>query len=177
MLAVSKHWCKQSRCDLDSAHCGVSSDTSPRIPTRAFPSTCRLPLCRWVYRSRRPKPSVPDASESVRWGPASRSASAGGLSWWCLSVPGCRPPPPQRSASPWDQRGLGCGRPLGRPGTARTGSVGVGMDAGWSRAPPRRCLVFPPRPHRRRDGCDRRVESKKCEGESGSGCVRRGGGH
>lgn len=36
MLTVSKHWCKESRCDLDPAHRGVSSDASPGFPLVLF---------------------------------------------------------------------------------------------------------------------------------------------
>lgn len=47
------------------------------------PSTCRPPLCRWEDHNPPLRSSVPDASESVRWGPASQFASVGGPSWWC----------------------------------------------------------------------------------------------
>lgn len=184
--------------NLDSAHCHTGSyNTSLRFPllphaVPPVPSTCRLPLCRWERHSLRQRLSAPDASENVRWGPASQSASVGGPSWWCLPVPGCRPRPPQRSVSPWDQRGLGCGRPLGRLGTARRDSVEVGMGVGLSHSlfrlrPPlgssRRtcsaswspgCLV---RLRRRRGACDTRAASRRCEGESGSGFVMKVVGH
>ena len=150
------------------------------------PSTCRPPLCHWEDRSPPPRPSAPGASGSVRWGPASQSANAGGPSWWCLSVPGCRPQPPRRSRSPWAQRGQGCGPRLARPGTALRGSVEAGTGAGRPRPalflPPPFCppwwaclaswsLGFPVRPrlHRQRLECDTRAGSRRCEGETGSG--------
>lgn len=179
--------------DLHSVHCRTvsSADTSQGFPPLfqtlpLIPSTCRPPLCRWEDRSLQLRPSVPDASESVRWGPASQSANVGGPSWWCLSVPGCRPQLPQRSRSPWVQRGLGCGRPLARPGTVRRGSAEAGTGAGRPGPPSLRqpplgsprwtypaswslgCPVHPPL-RRRMLVCDTRVGSRRCEGESGSG--------
>lgn len=194
------YWCKKSHINLHSIHCSTaSSNTSlgfPLLPHAAppVPSTCRPPLCRWVDRSPQQRLSAPDVFENVHLGPASQSASTGGPSWWCLSVPSCRPQPPRRSTSPWDQRGPGCGRPLVRPGMARRGNVEAGMGVGQPRYPshlrplpgtPRwACpaswsLGCPARPHlhQRRGVCDTRVGSRRCEGESGLGSVMKVVGH
>lgn len=193
---ASKRWCKASHINLHSVYCcTVSYNTSlgfPLLPhaVSPAPSICRLPLCRWEDHNLRQRPSEPDASENVRWGPASQSSSVGGPSWWCLSVPGCRPQPPQRSMSPWDQMGLGCGHPLGRLGTARRDNVEVGTGVGLSHPPfhlwpppgssswacpaawSLGCLVHLHLRLRQQKGvCDTQAASRRCEGESGWGFV------
>lgn len=112
-----------------------------------------------------------------------------------MSVPGCRPRPPRRSRSPWDRRGLGCGRPLGRPGTAQRDNAEVGTGVGMPRSPfglhpplqssrLRACHALwslgclgRPRLRQRRGECDKRAGSKRCEGESGLGSVIKVVGH
>lgn len=170
-------------------HVTFSAGTPPTTP-----STCRPPLCRSECRRLPLTPSAPDVSGNVRWGPASQFANAGGPSWWCWRVPGCRPRPPQRSRSPWDRRGLGCGRHPGRPGMAPRGSAAAGMTAGWRRSPSRSwwppgsswwawpawrfagCLAHPRRPPRRA-ACGTRAASRRCEAESEWGFVRTAVGH
>lgn len=186
----SKPWCTDTKKESHQPSPLLSFCIQPPDP-----STCRPPLCHWEGHRLRPKPSAPGASGSVHWGPASQSASVDGPSWWCLSVPGCRPQPPRRSTSPWDQKGPGCGRPPAKPEKALKGSVEVGIGVSRPRSvslplrsplgsPMWTCLVsrpldFPvhPRLHPQRPVCGIWAGSRRCEGETGSGSGREAVGH